>query len=86
VLEAQVNLHNWDESKRRERVFVTLTVGGIDHACRVRSVLRCPGGEPGGWVWLVESEAVPPEFPFDEREPVTTPKEGVRVRTYRGRW
>jgi hypothetical protein len=31
------------------------SVDGIDHAYRVRSVLRCPGGEPEAWVWLVES-------------------------------
>jgi len=80
----RINLHDWNEAKVRERELVNLTVGGIDHAYRVRSVLRCPGGEPEAWVWLVESRADPPEFPFDEVEQV--PRKGVRVRTYRSRW
>jgi hypothetical protein len=65
----RVNLHDWDESRTRERELVCLTVSGVDHAYRVRFVLRCPGGEPEAWVWLVESQAAPPEFPFDESEP-----------------
>src|SRR5689334_7705499 len=44
------------------RELITLTLGGIDHAYRVRSVLRCPEAR----VWLVESQAEPPAFPFDE--------------------
>jgi hypothetical protein len=66
----RVNLHDWDESKTRERELVNLTIDGIDQGYRVRSVLRCPGGEPEAWVWLVESQAELAEFPFDEPEPV----------------
>jgi hypothetical protein len=80
----RVNLNDWDKSRTRERELVCLTVGGEDHAYRVRSVLRCPGGEPEAWVWLVESQTVSPEFPFDEAEPVKTPT-GSKVRMYRCR-
>jgi hypothetical protein len=80
----RVNLHDWDELKTRERELISLAVGGVDRAYRVRSVLRCPGGEPEEWVWLVESQAAPPDFLFDEAEPV--PRKVVRVRTYRSRW
>jgi hypothetical protein len=55
-----------------ESAIKRLTIGGEDHSDRVRSVLRCPGCEPEAWVWLVESESAPPEFPFDEAEPATT--------------
>jgi len=34
-------------------------------------------------VWLVELQSEPPEFPFDEAEPVTALK-GVRIRMHRG--
>src|SRR5262249_35010377 len=65
-LPPRVNQHDWEEVKVWECDLVTVIAGGIDVGCRVQSVLLWAGGEPEAWMWLVESQTEPSEFPFDE--------------------
>jgi hypothetical protein len=72
----KVELHDWHAARAGGRI--VLTLNGVPSSHPVRSVTRCPGGEPEAWVWLGPGE----EIPASEREVGS----GARRIGGRSRW
>jgi hypothetical protein len=72
----RVDLNDWDAAGPGGRL--VLTVEGVPSSHAVRSITRCPGGEPEAWVWLEPGE----EIPASDR----SVGNGARVIGSRSRW